>query len=244
MEDAIELVSGPAPDTAVIFLHGLGIDGNNMVPLVKQLPVSLRRTIRFILPHAPFRRVALDRGRIARAWYDAPSFSIDAVPDIGHFRECEMMITALIHKEILRGITPSRIILAGFSQGGAVALHTGLRQRIALGGIAVLSGYLAFPHLLIQESVFESRAVPILMAHGKQDSLVSYAMARNSCSHLQMLGYLAEWRDYPMQHSVCQEEIADLAKWLGKIAIKEVPAMQGNLIGRDNGAGAPASVSF
>jgi phospholipase/carboxylesterase len=199
--------------SSVIWLHGLGADGHDFESLVPHLGLPPAAGVRFIFPHAPYRQVTINGGMRMRAWYDI----LDAVPpreDERGIRESERDLRRLIDHEIAAGIPPARILLAGFSQGGAIALHTGLRYPQRLAGILALSTYLPLAHTMAQEVHPANRSTPILMAHGSEDAVIPLPMARRSCELLTSLGYPIEWRSYFTGHSVCAEEVADISAWL------------------------------
>ena len=209
--ESIQIETGPSPRAAVIWLHGLGADGNDFVPIVPELSLPPSRPVRFVFPHAPMRPVTINAGHVMRAWYDVRG---DQREDVAGVRASQERIEALIEREKARGIPAARIVLAGFSQGGAMALHTGLRHAERLVGIMALSCYLPLPDTLEAEASPAHRDVPIFMAHGTHDPLIPIDRARRSRDRLVALGYRVIWREYPMPHSVCAEEIAEVAAWL------------------------------
>jgi phospholipase/carboxylesterase len=200
----------------VIWLHGLGADGHDFESLLPHLGLPSAAGIRFVFPHAPYRPVTINGGMRMRAWYDI-SGAIPPREDDRGIRESELDLRRLIEREIEAGIPPERILLAGFSQGGAIVLHTGLRYPQRLAGILALSTYLPLADTVKQEAHPASRSVPILMAHGSEDAIIPMPRARNSFDLLATLGYPIEWREYSMGHSVCAEEIADISVWLRRI---------------------------
>jgi phospholipase/carboxylesterase len=213
-DPAIEIQTTATPDAAVIWLHGLGADGNDFVPLIPELRLPASAAIRFIFPHAPFRPVTCNGGYVMRAWYDI--YSLDNLDNEDHdgMMESQQLVESLILKEMDRGINPGRIILMGFSQGGAVALYTGLRYAQRLGGIGALSTYLPLADLVADEKHGANAEVPVFMAHGLYDTVVRIGLGEKSCQALKQHGYPVQWHSYPMEHSVCQEEIADIRQWL------------------------------
>lgn len=211
--DAIEIETGPAPDAAVLWLHGLGADGHDFEPLVPELRLPRELRVRFVFPHAPVRPVTLNMGMSMRAWYDIFQLGGGREDDAG-IRASQGLVQALIARERGRGVTAGRIVLAGFSQGGAIALHTGLRHPERLAGILALSTYLPLAATLAAEASVANRDVPLLMAHGRFDDVIPLERARQSRLALEALGAKVEWREYPMPHSVCPEEIAHIAAWL------------------------------
>jgi phospholipase/carboxylesterase len=210
----ITLETGKQPRHSIIWLHGLGADGQDFVPIVEDL--SLPFTVRYIFPHAPQRPVTINGGFVMRAWYDIAGASIDAQQDEAGIRESQAAIEALIAQEVSRGIAPDRIILAGFSQGGAVVLHTALRQTIPLAGVLALSTYLPLSGSVSSEAQPETRITPIFMAHGRGDPVVPFELGVASREALIGLGYRVEWHQYSMQHSVCEQELRDIEIWLSE----------------------------
>lgn len=215
--ETIELITAEQADATVIWLHGLGADGHDFEAIVPELRLPATYKIRFIFPHAPYRPITLNNGYVMRGWYDISSLSFDRQDDEQGIRESAQLIEQLIENEIARGISPSRIILAGFSQGGAVVLHTALRYSQSLGGLMVLSSYLPLANTLAQEATQENRHIPLFMAHGLQDEIVNYQYGVQSRLHLQQAGYAIDWHDYPMGHSVCMEEIRHISQWIQSI---------------------------
>ena len=212
---AIELNTGLDPVGTVIWMHGLGADGNDFVPVVKELALPDELPLRFIFPHAPMRAVTINAGNIMRAWYDIIEISsIERKVDEAGIRESQRAIESLIEREIARGIAANRIVLAGFSQGGAIALQTGLRYPQALAGILALSTYLPLAATLEAEASGANRNIPIFMAHGEQDTVIPISIAENSFKELGRLGYKTDWHEYPMAHSVSMEEIENIGAWL------------------------------
>ena len=213
-EGAVEIETGLQPQASVIVMHGLGADGNDFVPVVPELGLPAGLQVRFVFPHAPMRPVTINAGMVMRAWYDV--FALDGArgEDEAGIRASQARIEALIAQERARGIPAGRIVLAGFSQGGAIALQTGLRHPQRLAGIAALSCYLPLARSLAAEAGPASREVPIFMAHGSYDDLIPVARAHRSRDLLLDLGFRVAWHEYPMPHSVCAEEIHHLASWL------------------------------
>ena len=199
-------------DFAVIWLHGLGADGHDFEPIVPELELSL--AIRFIFPHAPEIPVSINNGMVMPAWYDIKSAQINQLEDKEGIERSQQAVLALIENEIKRGIPSDKIILAGFSQGGAIALHTGLRYQKSLAGIMGLSTYLPLTDTLEKEIHPANRETPILQMHGLYDQIIPLALAENTSTILQQFGYTSEFHTYPMEHSVCVEEIADISKWI------------------------------
>ncbi len=213
---AIELQTGHHPIASVIWLHGLGADGNDFVSVVRELKLPDSLPVRFIFPHAPMRPVTINGGYVMRAWYDlaqGPSGLQSNEPDI---RASQVEIEKLIEREISRGLSSDKIILAGFSQGGVIALQAGLRYAKKLNGIMALSTYLAMPDALEKEASAENKSIPIFMAHGEQDNVIPFSVAEKSHNALLKHGYKPDWHAYPMAHSVCMEEIEAISVWLQK----------------------------
>ena len=208
----IALDSGRQPQHSIIWLHGLGADGQDFVPIAGEL--NLPVAIHYIFPHAPQRPVTINGGFVMRAWYDIARPNIDAQQDEKGIYGSQAAVEALIAQEVARGIAPGNIFLAGFSQGGAMALHTALRQTVPLGGVLVLSAYLLLAENLVHEASVNARQTPIFMAHGRNDPVVPYALGAASSDTLLDLGYAVEWHEYGMQHSVCEEELRDIEVWL------------------------------
>ncbi len=216
LPETLEIETGARPDAAVIWLHGLGADGHDFEPIVPELGLPPGLALRFVFPHAPMRPVTINMGMRMPAWYDILQMGGGA-EDAEGIRASQAALEGLIARECARGVKPERIVLAGFSQGGAVALQTGLRHAQALGGIMALSTYLPLAATLQAERSTANQAIPLFMAHGSQDPMINISRARQSLAALETLGYAVEWHEYPMQHSVCAEEIADISDWLVKI---------------------------
>ncbi|HVY65794.1 MAG TPA: dienelactone hydrolase family protein [Gammaproteobacteria bacterium] len=210
----VEIATGDSPELAIIWLHGLGADGHDFEPIVPEL--GLRFPARFIFPHAPIRPITVNGGMEMRAWYDIVGFGLNVQQDAAGIRESAAAVTRLIDREIARGIAASRIVLAGFSQGGAIALHAALREPRPLAGVMALSTYLPLGETLPAERSAANAGVPIFLAHGTADPLLPLALAEGSRRTLEALGYAVEFHVYPMPHSVCVEEIAAIAVWLAR----------------------------
>ncbi len=213
LPEAIEIESAPSPDAAVLWLHGLGADGHDFEPVVPELRLPRELRVRFVFPHAPVRPVTLNMGMRMRAWYDIVQLGGGREDEAG-IRDSQAQLEALVARERARGVAAARIVLAGFSQGGAIALHTGLRHGERLAGILALSTYLPLAGTLAAEASAANRDVPLFMAHGNYDDIIPIERARQSRRALEALGTRVEWHEYPMSHSVCGEEIADIAAWL------------------------------
>jgi phospholipase/carboxylesterase len=211
--DSLEIQSAPSPTAAVIWLHGLGADGHDFVDIVPLLGLEAIPT-RFVFPHAPMRPVTINRGAVMRAWYDVRGDAGVRREDEAGVRESQARVEALIAREKTRGIAAGRIVLAGFSQGAAMALQTGLRHPERLAGIMALSGFLPLADRAAAEAVPASRDVPIFMAHGIHDPLIPLARARQARDLLASLRYRVEWHEYPIPHSVSDDEIRDIGAWL------------------------------
>jgi len=204
-------------DAAVIWLHGLGADGSDFVPIVSELKLPGALNIRFIFPHAPLRPITINQGYRMRGWYDITSLDIANRDDEAGIVESSAMLTRLCDEQLAQGIAATRIIVAGFSQGGAIALYAGLRYAHTLGGIMALSTYLPMQQRLQQESTAANRNTPIFMAHGLHDDVVATQFGQQTRALLQQQGYRVQWHDYAMGHSVCMEEINDISNWLDRI---------------------------
>lgn len=209
----IILQTGKQAQHSIIWLHGLGADGQDFVPIADELELPV--PVRYIFPHAPMRPVTINGGFVMRAWYDIAGTSLDAQQDAAGIRASQAVVEALIEQEIAHGIERRHIFLAGFSQGGAIALHTALRQAEPLGGVLALSTYLPLAEKAAIELQQQSRTTPIFMAHGRSDPVVAYALGVASRNALMDFGYQVEWHEYAMPHSVCGQELADIKTWLG-----------------------------
>ena len=206
--DAIEVETGSPPQAAVIWLHGLGADGHDFEPIVPEL--NLRRAVRFVFPHAPVRAVTVNQGMRMRAWYDILQFGGGAEDQTG-VRDSQRMVEELVRQQ---PVPAKRVVLAGFSQGGAIALQTALRYPERLAAVMALSSYVPLAASLPAEKSAANQDIPIFMAHGRYDDLIPLHRAQTSRDFLQKLGYKVEWHDYPMAHSVCADEIVDIRRFL------------------------------
>jgi phospholipase/carboxylesterase len=215
--EALEIETGDAPRASLIVLHGLGADGHDFVPIAQELDLSAVGPVRLVFPHAPMRPVTINAGYVMRAWYDILGNELQRQEDEAGLRASQAEIEALIERERQRGIEASRIVLMGFSQGCAVALLAGLRHRERLAGIAGLSGYLPLAATTAAERSDANADVPVFLAHGRLDPIVVFARGAASRDALRALGHEVGWHEYPMEHSVCMEEIADLNRWLVKV---------------------------
>lgn len=216
MLDTHEIETGADPRTSLIVLHGLGADGFDFVPICEELDLSALGPVRYVFPHAPTRPVTLNGGYVMRAWYDIYAPDLVRREDEAGLRESQRQVAALIDRERERGVAAGRIVVAGFSQGCAMALMTALRYPERLAGGVGLSGYLPLAATTAAERAPANADLPIFMAHGRQDPIVVPARGTASRDALRALGHEVEWHDYPMPHSVCAEEIDDLNAWLLK----------------------------
>jgi phospholipase/carboxylesterase len=215
----ITLETGNNPQHAIIWLHGLGADGEDFVPITEQM--NLPVPVRYVFPHAPMRPVTINGGYVMRAWYDilvaAPTGELgaegDKLQDAEGIRASQAELEKLIEQEKQRGIAAGNIYLAGFSQGGAIVLHTGLRHTEQLGGILALSSYLPLAGTFAREASPGATGQPIFMAHGRDDAVIPYALGHASAQRLIDSGYSVEWHEYAMSHSVCMEEVGDIERW-------------------------------
>jgi phospholipase/carboxylesterase len=216
-KDAVEIETGPDPVAAVIWLHGLGADGHDFEPIVPELVRPAERPLRFIFPHARVRPVTLNGGYAMRAWYDIAALDRRTAEDERGIRESQATIEALLRRENARGIPSERIVLAGFSQGGAMALFAGTRYPDRLAGIMGLSCYLVLASRLTVERATANQATPIFLAHGAQDPVVAPALGEEARRQLLAAGYTVEWHTYSMPHSLCPQEVGDIATWLRRV---------------------------
>jgi len=221
-EDEVTLEPAEPPAASVILLHGLGADGWDFVPIVDELELPESLPVRFVFPHAPLRPVTVNNGYVMRAWYDIKSFAPEGRAHAAGLEESARRVNDYLRNEIALGVPSSRVVLAGFSQGGAVALHAGLRFPERLGGLLALSCYLPFLETLAAEKSAANLDVPILMCHGRMDPVVPIGLGLEARDALMAKGYALEWHEYPMQHEVCAAEIAKVARWLrGRLAARE-----------------------
>ncbi len=214
---SIETTTGDNPAAAVIWLHGLGADGNDFAAIVPELDLSGCPPIRFVFPHAPSMPVTINGGYLMPAWYDILGEDLVTRQDEAGIRRSALALEALIAREVQRGIATERIVLAGFSQGSAMVLHTGLRHPSRLAGIIALSGYLPLAGQLAEQASSANRDVPIFMGHGTADPMVVLPRAEASRDALQALGYAVQWHTYPMQHSVHPQELHDTSVFLQSV---------------------------
>ena len=213
----IVIETGKRPTASVIWLHGLGADGHDFAPIVPQLQLPNKPAVRFVFPHAPRRAVTINQGFVMRAWYDIAPDSDGLIADREGIEESAAALHQLIEQENQRGITTDWIILAGFSQGGAIALYTAWHMTTALAGVMALSTYLPLPAGSDQAKPAMPVTVPVFMGHGRHDSVIPCVLGRQSCERLQQAGVTVEWHEYVMDHSVCDEEINDIGSWLRRI---------------------------
>ena len=216
--ESVEVLSGADPSGSVIWLHGLGADGHDFEPIVPELGLSGRLALRFVFPHAPMRPVTINGGMTMRAWYDVLTLERGGPQDEAGIRESSHILETLIERERERGIEHQNIVLAGFSQGGAIALHTALRFPERLAGLMALSTWLPlsdyFDKEVLDNPKAQSRELPIFLAHGSFDPMLPLALGRHSHETLEKAGYKVEWHEYPMAHAVCAEEVAAISSWL------------------------------
>lgn len=212
--NAVIIEPETAQKASVIWLHGLGADGHDFEPIVPELHLPEGLGVRFIFPHAPLRAVTINGGMQMRAWYDVRHMDLRLQEDADSIIDSAEITGNYIDAEIAGGIPADKIILAGFSQGGAIALYTGLRYPEKLAGLLALSAYMPLPARLASEAHEANKTVDIMMVHGIYDPVIPEVAGNQSCELLQQLGYQVNWRTYPMQHAVCLEEIRDISDWL------------------------------
>ena len=214
MLECVETETGSAPEHAVIWLHGLGADGNDFAPIVPQLRSARSRAVRFVFPHAPVRPVTVNSGMAMRAWYDIRGFEIARDQDSEGIAQSMRQVLQLVEREFERGVLPHNLLLAGFSQGGALALRAGLSLRDGLAGTIALSCYLLDASSLHEWLTPAGRATPVFMAHGTQDPVVPVALGRAAAQTLAQHHLSIDWSEWPMQHAVCPEELQALDGWM------------------------------
>jgi phospholipase/carboxylesterase len=217
MLETVEVETAQNPTAAVIWLHGLGADAHDFEPIVPELVSRGERAWRFVFPNAPTRAVTINNGMRMRAWYDIKGLDRKSAEDTAGFKDSEAKIRELIAREAARGIPASRIVLAGFSQGGAVSLYTAPRLTDKLAGVMALSCYLPLEGSLVAERVAANDATPIFMAHGRDDAMLPIMLGLKSRDFLQAQGYAVEWHEYPMAHAVCGAEVADIRQFLQRV---------------------------
>ena len=214
----IEIETGPNPQWSVIWMHGLGADGSDFAPIIPELRLPAGLALRFIFPHAPFRPVTCNGGYVMRAWYDIISLAPNARQiDEAGLLESRAVVRQLITREASRGIPSERVILAGFSQGGAVAYLSALTHPSPLAGVIALSTYIPSARLITNDLAEANQQIPVFAAHGTDDDVVSIELGQHALALLKTLGLEPEWRTYDMPHSVCMAEIADIGKWLERV---------------------------
>lgn len=212
--ETLEMETAPNPVASIVWMHGLGADGNDFAPLADEIELPV--AVRYIFPHAPTMPVSINGGYVMRAWYDISDAALRREDETG-VRASQQRVEALLAREKSRGIAAHRIVLAGFSQGGAIALQTGLRHGERLAGVMALSTYLPLADTLAREADRANREVAIFMAHGNADPMIPYQRAAASRDLLLQQGYALEWHEYRMQHAVCPQEIADIGVWLRRV---------------------------
>ena len=224
--ETVEIETAANPVGSVIWLHGLGADGHDFEAIVPELRLPASLSLRFVFPHAPVRPITINGGMAMRAWYDIISMEKKGRADETGVRESSTLVDALVEREQQRGIDSSKIVIAGFSQGGAIALHNVLRTSSKFAGLMALSSYLPLQSTIDSEVAEKPDAgdtsLPVFMAHGTSDPMVPYQGGRTSAEILEKLGYTVEWHDYPMAHAVCAQEIADISDWLQAIYTGQV----------------------
>ncbi|MBT8090802.1 MAG: alpha/beta fold hydrolase [Gammaproteobacteria bacterium] len=212
LPESVEVTTGENPVGSVIWLHGLGADGHDFEPIVPELRLPRDLPLRFVFPHAPVRPVTINGGMAMRAWYDILSLDTEGRADAQGVRDSTALLQALIDREIERGIDAKKIVVAGFSQGGAIAINAVLHSKLRFGGLMALSTYIALPGELGASA--GNRGIPVFMAHGSFDPMLPMQWGRASADKLAEAGFSVEWHDYPMAHAVCAEEIDDIRAWL------------------------------
>ncbi len=220
--DTLEIEPDGPATASVIWMHGLGADAHDFHGIPPQLGLPVDLHVRYVFPNAPQIPVTINQGMVMRAWYDVTWFDRRG-EDETRIRQSTASVGQLVAREIERGVSANRIVLAGFSQGGAMALFVGLRCPEALAGIMCLSGYLLLPDTLTAEAAPASRTVPIFLAHGTEDPVVPHALGRSSCDALVGAGYPVDWHEYPMAHQVCLEEVRDVGDWLTGVLAADNP---------------------
>ncbi len=209
---AVEVSTADTPDAAIIWLHGLGADGHDFEPLVPELHLPESLGVRFIFPHAPTMPVTINNGYVMPAWYDILEMNLDRRVDTAQLRDSAVAVGEYVDREIERGIDSRRIIVAGFSQGGAVAIELALCHPAPLAGLVLLSTYFPTSDSIVPGEA--NRALPVFIGHGSADPIVPESLGRAAETRLRALGHDCDWHSYPMEHSVCLEEIRDISAWL------------------------------
>lgn len=216
-EPAIEVETGSEPSASVIWLHGLGADGHDFEAIIPELRLPAQPVLRFVFPHAPYRPVTINGGYVMRAWYDIAISERGLEQNLEHIRESERILQDLIENEIRRGIACERIVLAGFSQGGAIALHTGLHYPKPLAGIMSLSAPVPYTESLMADINPANAGVPIFMAHGTDDRMIPFDLAQHAHKQMEVRGLHLEWHTYAMGHTLVPDEIRDITRWLARV---------------------------
>lgn len=220
-EAAVEVETGPQPTASIIWLHGLGADGHDFEPIIPELRLPLTLPLRFVFPHAPLRAVTINNGYVMRAWYDIAMSERGLEQNHEHIRESEKLLQAVIEKEIRRGIPCENVVLAGFSQGGAIALHVGLRYPETLAGIMALSAPVPYAESLVAEVHPANAAVPVFIAHGTDDRVVPYDLVQQAHRRMEARGLKLERHTYVMGHTLVPDEIRDIAAWLIRVLARQ-----------------------
>ena len=218
--DTIEMEINGEPEAVIIWLHGLGADGNDFVPVVKQLDIIRNKGVRFVFPHAPYRSVTINGGMTMRAWYDVMTLDRNGIQDELGIQKSSTFLEELIQREYDRGIAYNKIIIAGFSQGGAIALYTGLRYPKKLGGLIALSTWIPLEEKIKNELGKDNSQplnLPIFLAHGEYDQVIPFEFGEISKKLIEKFGFKVNWNSYPIEHSVSQQEISDIGLWLSEI---------------------------
>lgn len=215
--DCIEINPDKTPSHVVIWLHGLGADGHDFEAIVPELNLTPPPHIRYVFPHAPMRPVTINGGMVMRAWYDILEMNVSRRVDTDNIIESSRLIERLIQRELDNGMASEQILLAGFSQGGAIVLHTGLRYKKPLAGILALSTYSPTVDTLETERSDANRSIPIMMAHGTFDPVIPISHATDTIKALERMNYTVDWQDYPMEHQVCMEEIHKISRWMTRV---------------------------
>lgn len=215
LPECVEVTTGETPVGSVIWLHGLGADGHDFEPIVPELRLPADLPLRFVFPHAPMRPVTINGGMVMRAWYDIVTLDAEGRADAAGVRESTAILEALIAREQERGVAAEKIVIAGFSMGGAIAINTALHTTHALAGLLALSTYLPLPGEVDGSS--GNRDLPVFMAHGSFDPMLPMQWGRLSANKLEQTGFDVEWHEYPMAHAVCPQEIADIRDWLLRV---------------------------
>jgi phospholipase/carboxylesterase len=213
--ETVEVLTGENPQGSIIWLHGLGADGHDFEPIVPELRLPSDKSLRFVFPHAPVQPVTINGGMAMRSWYDIVSFDSEGRADRAGVLASSELLEGLIAREIERGVAPQKIVIAGFSQGGAVAIHTALQTEYEIAGLMALSTYMALPD--DAASTVTRKDLPIFMAHGSFDPVLRMEWGRSSADRLIEAGFAVDWHEYPMAHAVCPQEIADISRWLSAI---------------------------